>query len=299
MSAGVEVGTSFDAVSGREVAFGHVICGISAGIHHPYPRTYARYENSNIIINVSFNRQRLDDAIRGLLDPLYAITITGDLGQTVSGPHYLCSEKKCNYGGVGDDATSAELHGDIDGFMLGYWLCTNNTIKWTSPLTGKEELIRSRMLKYKQNEVGAVKASHMLEEYYRTRADRPIGMKAGSGYDLDVTRRFFNFNITYSNLKNDFKSQTDNFHLAYNGKFYNSLPNSRRVTEAIKDFEKWCTSGGQLVIPVKLSAGNDFVPVHEKIPNGQIAYMADLDQEIADSGYDPQLVDTLDNDLLC
>ncbi len=116
---GQETGISLDDSTGRQVALGHVIVGISAGIHHPLPVIYVDIGDTRFpLLDVNIKKERAG------LDPLYATTITGDLGQTVTSPNKLCSEVSCPFGGIGNEATSAELHGDIDGFMLGNWLCT-------------------------------------------------------------------------------------------------------------------------------------------------------------------------------
>lgn len=75
-----ELGISTDASTGRNVTMGHVITGISAGIHHPDPVIYVDIPPITQIPDLSINKQRLG------LDPLYATTITGDLGQTATAP---------------------------------------------------------------------------------------------------------------------------------------------------------------------------------------------------------------------
>ncbi|MBE9012112.1 hypothetical protein IQ250_18085 [Pseudanabaenaceae cyanobacterium LEGE 13415] len=216
-----ELGISIDDSTGRNVAMGHVITGISAGIHHPHPIVVEIGPVQKIFPNIT--KTRLD------LDPLYATTITGDLGQTVTAPNTLCSQTKCIFGGVGSEATSAELHGDIDGFMLGYWL--------SATIAGQE--YRSSMV---QN--NSTKVSTMLDEYYRGRTDRPFGMMAGSGFPLEATRRFFNFKETYKALRDDFTEQSVSFHYYYAIGFGKQVPNPFKLNDAIIDFENWCNRGG-------------------------------------------------------
>ena len=216
-----EGGISVDDSTGRNVTMGHVVVGISAGIHHPDPVIYVDIGPVQQLPNLT--KQRLG------LDPLYATTITGDLGQTATAPDTLCSQTKCIFGGVGSEATSAELHGDIDGFMLGYWLSTTTA--------GQE--YRSSMV---QN--NSTKVSTILDEYYRGRTDRPIGMMAGSGFPLEATRRFSNFKVTLKVLANTFGGQTIAFHNFYAPKVRGQLPNPLQAGQAYLDFENWCNRGG-------------------------------------------------------
>jgi hypothetical protein len=81
ISANQEIGISLDDSTGRQVALGHVIVGISAGIHHPLPVIYVDIGAISFpLLDVNVKKERLG------LDPLYATTITGDLGQTVTPP---------------------------------------------------------------------------------------------------------------------------------------------------------------------------------------------------------------------
>lgn len=219
-----EVGISMDDSTGRNVALGHVVVGISAGIHHPPPVIYVEVGPATFPVpDLSISKQRAG------LDPLYATTITGDLGQTATPPNTLCSQKSCIFGGVGSEATSAELDGDIDGFMLGYWLST----------TSYGQDVRSIMV---QN--NSIKLSTILLEYYRGRTDHPIGMIAGSGFYLEAIRRFFNFTETFKVLKNDFAVQTVAFNTYYAPTIAKQSPNPQQTLKALDDFDKWCDRGG-------------------------------------------------------
>lgn len=131
---------------------------------------------------------------------------------------------------MGSEATSAELHGDIDGFMLGYWLSA----------TSAGQDYRSIMV---QNSNGA-KVSTMLDEYYRGRTDRPLGMMAGSGFPLEAIRRFFNFKVTLKTLRFSFAVQTIAFHIYYAPTVRNRPPNTIQAANAFRDFEKWVIGGG-------------------------------------------------------
>jgi hypothetical protein len=219
-----ETGISMDESTGRNVTLGHVVVGISAGIHHPPPVIYVEIGPVTFPVpDLSINKQRVG------LDPLYATTITGDLGQTATPPSTLCSQKPCAFGGVGSEATSAELDGDIDGFMLGYWLST----------TSYGQDVRSIIV---QN--NSIKLSTILLEYYRGRTDHPIGMIAGSGFYLEAIRRFFNFTETFKVLKNDFAVQAVAFNLFYAPKIGKQSPNPQQTLTALNDFDKWCSRGG-------------------------------------------------------
>jgi hypothetical protein len=165
---------------------------------------------------------------RAGLDPLYATTITGDLGQTVTPPNTLCTEVPCSFGGVGNEATSAELHGDIDGFMLGNWLCTT---------------INGQAMRESMVQGSSVKLSTILGEYYRTRTDRPLGMTAGTSLPLEAIRRFSNFKATFKALKNTFSVQTVAFNTYY-APYSKNLPNPFKSLQALYNFEQWCGRGG-------------------------------------------------------
>lgn len=220
---GQETGISLDNSTGRQVALGHVIVGISAGIHHPLPVIYVNIGDASFpLLDVNIKKERAG------LDPLYATTITGDLGQTIISPHTLCSEDYCSFGGVGSEATSAELHGDIDGFMLGNWLWTNN-----NGSTARKSMVQG----------SSVKLSTILGEYYRTRTDRPLGMTAGTNFSLEAVRRFSNFRATFKELTNTFAIQTTAFN-AYFAAYNKQSPNALKSLVAVYDFKEWCDRGG-------------------------------------------------------
>jgi hypothetical protein len=101
VSSGVETGIVKDPL-GYEVAAGHVLTGLSGGV----------YRNRSVDITPAYS---LTAGER--MDNLYAVTISGDLGQVA----VFVNEKKQTkpYLGIHGDATHAELVGDIDGFLLG------------------------------------------------------------------------------------------------------------------------------------------------------------------------------------
>ncbi len=89
---------------GQRIAVGHVITGISAGLHR--------------------NTNRLFSG----LDNLYAVTLAGDLGQSASrvadgrSTQYIAEDFRLT------EASSAELVGDIDGLLLGDGASPNATL---------------------------------------------------------------------------------------------------------------------------------------------------------------------------
>ncbi|NJN29692.1 MAG: hypothetical protein HC824_03990 [Synechococcales cyanobacterium RM1_1_8] len=103
-SNGVETGVVKDA-RGVNVAIGHVITGIAGGI-----------KNSNPAPGLPPGLQKVP-----------TMTLTGDLGQTaakrVNGLNpRLGASAPGQFGGVGSEATAAELVGDVDGMLLGTYL---------------------------------------------------------------------------------------------------------------------------------------------------------------------------------
>ena len=96
--SGIEMGTVVDD-QGNLIALGHVIAGISAGYHR----------NRDIDLHWTGYAENLDN--------LYAVTIAGDIGQS------LANRELNNWGrpalGRNSEATMAELRGDAYGFALG------------------------------------------------------------------------------------------------------------------------------------------------------------------------------------
>jgi hypothetical protein len=184
-----ELGISLDTSTARWVGLGHVLTGISSALYHDKLLTsgqrwqpirtseikvpplgpidgftippYGPY--SDIPINIGVLVQKVG------LDSLYAATIAGDLGQTVTGDQKLWTSSTYNpsMGGVGTEATSAELYGDIDGFWLGSWLRGKP----------KGQAVRDRM-RLPMTNLNNVKLSTFLGEYYGTikPQDKKLGM---------------------------------------------------------------------------------------------------------------------------
>jgi hypothetical protein len=254
-----EYGVVFD-MSNKRVALGHVICGISAAIYRPTPI----YCNNVIVDPQTRETQYVCYANetglgRGLarIDPLYAATLAGDIGQAATAPDfYLCSQytkqnyRQWKYGGISNGASDAELIGDIDGFMLGYWISTNKPI--ANPPDVKKSY-RSRMLNLTQLS-GTVKLSEMLSKYYGLVSTNE--MIAGSGFALDVNRRFANFKTTYDFLnsrpetKDIFLTQSRRFNRVFAVSNYpknnqytttrgSSWPDGDQTRRAQEDFQTW------------------------------------------------------------
>ena len=89
-------GICIDSSTGRKVTIGHVIVGISAGIHHPKKLVEITIGRSDLGIDeIGTGRYREEDYLLGL-DPLYATTIAGDLASTVA-KRKLDSEISASY----------------------------------------------------------------------------------------------------------------------------------------------------------------------------------------------------------
>jgi hypothetical protein len=219
-------GTSLDKSTNRKITLGHVIVGISAGIHHPHPIITIDLRGITITVN-QFNFPR--DTLQ--LDPLYALLFSGDLGQTAAMGMLDSKLGTTNpFGGVGGEATSEELHGDIDGFMLGNWLSTTINGQAT-----REAMVQGN----------SIKLSQMLGEYYRTITTKSLNMQSGSvpPYPLESIRRFSNFNLAFQALRNTIAAQTVGFNRWY-AISRKLLPNADNSLLGVSDFELWCLNGG-------------------------------------------------------
>jgi hypothetical protein len=99
-----ETGIGLDS-SGQLVAIGHVLTGMSAGMHNKssIEPTVGWKEGAAKLVGVGEP-----------MDNLYATTISGDLGQFAS---LILAGRSANVAAM--DCTPAELVGDIDGFNLG------------------------------------------------------------------------------------------------------------------------------------------------------------------------------------
>jgi hypothetical protein len=218
-----EQGRCFDRSTSRFIAMSHLIAGICGGIHRPTPNVQTQIGSVTIPSG---------QIIRGVLrlDPLYAVTITGDLGQTVA--RYALESVDYNgnqYGGVGTEATSAELHGDIDGFLIGNWLSTT-----TAGQTVRTKLVQSNQ----------IRLSQIISEYYRTTTQKTLNMIAGTKDALESNRRFSNFNASLNFITNELYSQTVIFNNWYTLANSNTRYDPDLSIRATKDFIAWCNQGG-------------------------------------------------------
>jgi hypothetical protein len=231
------------------------------------------------------------------------VTISGDIAQTVSAYNYLQREKYWRFGGIGNEAGSAELHGDIDGFMIGMWLCGDKN--------GAN--IRDRMRDYNWNHPNGIKLSNILAEYYKSPseytkppASEKIGMTASwlkiNADPLNTDYRFVNFKPTLKAIEPALRSQVINFqekyqyHAAKGSKLPNFTPSETklRIDWAMEDFKKWCESGGTLAIPLSKTVSPAF---RKKIQSGlrltsntqEPVYNADGSPYPDDDDYNPDL----------
>jgi hypothetical protein len=265
---GTEIGIVSD-LSGNELAFGHVICGISGAIHHP-KLLYCKIDLKNRTTKICSDT--LEGTYRDLrdIDSVAAMTLTGDIGQAgAEDKFYLCSKDrdrshrggKWKFGGIGSFASQAELIGDIDGFLLGYWLCTNITV---ANVKGQLSY-RSRMLDYSQSSPNVLKLSTMLSKYYELDPKVTNEMVSGSGYRLASTKSFPSFKTTFKALNdnekkpNFFRNQSLNFCDVYNGAFsIPSLPKRIEVQDAYQDFELWLANDGKYDFYTYPRAASDY-----------------------------------------
>jgi hypothetical protein len=191
-----EIGLAIDKSTNRSVAMSHVVAGLCGGIHRPEPTN--RRQIGPIEIPVGPATRRTIG-----LDPLYAVTMSGDLGQIAALQQVdSVNNTRSIWGGIGLEATAAELIGDIDGFLLGNWLSTT--------VTGQN--VRRQLVQGNN-----IRLSRILSEYYRTDTARTLGMRAGSGSPLEAIGRFSNYNISLQFITNELFDQTFAFHDLYVG----------------------------------------------------------------------------------
>jgi hypothetical protein len=164
-AGGIETGIAQQDSLGFQVCMGHVVAGMSAGTMGS-PRSFSKFGIT--------------------IDPLYAVTISGDLGQTavefVATKDGFADEPCTALIGKGSEATDAELAGDIDGWLIG------------STFDGK-----------------GPKVSETLRAWYCAR-----GNETGNAAD-----RFSAFAAKHPGSPNPkLKSETESFNTAYAGSHY-------------------------------------------------------------------------------
>jgi hypothetical protein len=219
-----ESGLAFDTSTARGVAMSHVIAGICGGIHRPEPIVPVEVGPLAIPGRATLLRRTLN------LDPLYAVTMAGDLGQIAARNQvFSVNNTSSAYGGVGTDATAAELVGDIDGFLLGNWLSAT-----TAGQNVRRQLVQGNNVRF----------SKILVEYYRTEPNPILGMRAGSGDPLEAIRRFSNYNTSLNFITDELYAQSLGFHRWYVRAGEGSR-NDILCRTAVADFIRWCGRGGK------------------------------------------------------
>jgi hypothetical protein len=252
-----ETGICRDTWTNRQITLGHVIVGISAAIHHPNPLVTINIPNFSFSIPTPFSWTFAAKEIE--IDSLFALTITGDLAQTGLLPDKLRRETPCPWGGVGTAASSAELHGDIDGFMLALWLCTSADANPVGQNSHRTNMVQNTCGDIMNGKKKGPLLSTILAEYYGVvkTPDRKLNMVAGTGKPLEAARRFYNFNATFQTLKATFLHQTIAFDTLFAPAMLKSSPNWVNVWLALADFENWCHKGGDESIATSFDPDED------------------------------------------
>jgi hypothetical protein len=118
------------------------------------------------------------------------------------------------------------LHGDIDGFLIGNWLST----------TTAGQNVRTSLVQGNR-----VWLSQILAEYYRTKTQNTLNMKAGSGYPLESIRRFSNFNASLKYITDELYTQTIIFNKRYVALNSTIKRDDGGISiRALSDFISWC-----------------------------------------------------------
>jgi hypothetical protein len=250
-----EVGISLDPSTGRKVALGHAISGISAALYDP-GETKARVIDSQTIdllrgVKFSIPVLNIDGTLAPpsdspttfellprviAIDSLYAMTIAGDIAQTITEYQELWIEEfyPVQIGGIGTEASSAELYGNIDGFWMGTWLRTeegqNVCMSMSLPMTDPDN----------------VKLSTVLGEYYGTITvgNRVLDMTTEFETTLISNLRFSNFLTMLKST--DFRLNTLVQSIIYQlvNSQYNEIGicDFEATIKAYTAFESWCIS---------------------------------------------------------
>lgn len=190
-ASGFETGIVRDA-SGQDVAMGHTITGMLAGMNRDdnlYPAPGGKSIGN--LVGLGDN-----------VDNLYAATLAGDLGQTAydvwKHPDATLQGGKFAYVGDGtEEATDAELAGDIDGLRVGEALYNQS---FPEPFDGT-------------NFTPAPTASDMLKAYYLPDNQKKTSNKGQDGSDPTANTTFAN-RFQYADQSIDkayLKNQTSDF----------------------------------------------------------------------------------------
>jgi hypothetical protein len=208
VSKEVETGIATDRF-GYDVAMGHVLTGISGGQH--------RIKDVDLTPWYALLFGIVGWLAGEEMDNLYAVTISGDLGQSA----YMVNEEHYSppYVGPGTEATYAELIGDIDGVLIG-----KNLIA----------LSNGRSLFDKPGPTG-IRLSEVLARYY----DSSGGNSAASG--VSAANRFQEFSKEDMDYLED---ETKNFAVNYTyykkGKAEGLFSwTGGEAEEAVEEFREW------------------------------------------------------------
>ncbi len=250
-----EVGISIDPSTGRKVSLGHAISGISAVLYDWYRSTnnFTDSQTIQLLKGVQFSIPILN--IDGVptpsidspttfellpnklsIDSLYAMTIAGDIARTITGNEQLWTEESypVEIGGIGTEASSAELYGNIDGFWMGTWLRTD-----------KGQYICERM-NLPINHPNNVKLSTLLGEYYGTIKieNRILNMTTKFGTNLISNLRFSNLlgMMKDPNFRLNTLTQVIIYQLIYSEFTEIGKSDFENSIKAWAAFESWCVS---------------------------------------------------------
>ncbi len=302
-----EVGISLDPSTGRKVALGHAILGISAALYDPKVPENRMIDSQSIdlLTTVKFSIPVLDidgvlappsgspttfelPSVTIAIDSLYAMTIAGDIARTITDKEQLWSEESypAEIGGIGTEASSAELYGNIDGFWMATWLRTNE---------GQD--IRMRM-NVPINNPNNVKLSTLLGEYYGTikTASRILNMKTEFGSSLISNLRFSNFLqvLKSTDFKLNILTQTIIYQLV-NHRFSGAGKSDfESAIKAYMSFESWCIAEFNKLRSASIDSKNWGIPFLECIDECiNLAYLSPINHFISStsSNMDPIIDD--------
>jgi hypothetical protein len=296
-----EIGISLDTNSSRWVALGHVLTGISAAIYHDKLLTWSQkwqpirtsaiktpalgpipsFElipalGPYVDLPINFGIFAQDAGV----DSLYAATIAGDLGQTVTGDYKLWTSTTydSSRGGVGTEASAAELYGDIDGFWLGLWL------------RGKAsgQAVRQRM-RLPMTDINNVKLSTFLGEYYGIIKPQDKKLKMSIDFLNKITKktvtsslqsnlRFTNFLTLLRNntFRNNLLLQTKVFQARY-AQFSAKSIDPKAAVASYVAFERWCFQQVVILKAAAVKSGETGYPFSDCIDDDVEPIYLDLD----------------------
>jgi hypothetical protein len=149
----IETGIVKDA-TGQEVAVGHVITGLVAGLLNPH----------------SMIGQKLTTLMGQKLDKIGTVTLAVDLGQAAFQEGGGVNPAN-PFGGIGPEATAAELRGDIDGTLLATFLTG----------TREGQALRADMVSNRARNPESIRLSTVLREYYHPSERTKISLSLAAG----------------------------------------------------------------------------------------------------------------------